>query len=100
MNKITTDQVQKVALLSRLELNQDEISLYAEQIEKILEYIDQLQSINTDNVNCTTRAIEVLNVTREDIAYKFENNKDIIALSPDNENNFYKVPKILSEDDI
>ena len=66
MTKISKDEVNKVAHLARLELNADEISNHAEQLEKILEYIKQLEKIDTDYVPCTTRAIEVLNVFRKD----------------------------------
>ena len=94
---ITKDEVQKVALLSRLKLDEDKISLYAEQIEKILEYVAQLEKIDTHNVPCTTRAIEVTNVFREDEPSKFNSSEQILCLSPERENNFYKVPKIIAE---
>ena len=66
MTKITKDEVKKVAHLARLELNEHEINNHAKQLEKILQYIDQLEKIDTDDVPCTTRAIEVINVLRKD----------------------------------
>ena len=66
MKRITSDEVKKVAQLARLELNESEIQQHAEQLEKILEYIKQLEKINTENIPCTTRAIEVVNVLRKD----------------------------------
>jgi len=66
MTKITKEEVKKVAHLARLELNEHEISNHAEQLEKILEYIKQLEKIDTDDVPSTTRAIEVINVFRKD----------------------------------
>jgi len=66
MTKITKDQVKKVAHLARLELNENEINNHAQQLEKILDYIRQLEKIDTDDVPCTTRAIEVENVFRKD----------------------------------
>ena len=57
MGKITKGEVEKVAQLARLELNEDEINNHAEQLEKILEYIKQLEKIETDNVPCTTSKI-------------------------------------------
>jgi len=64
MTKITKEEVKKVAHLARLELNENEINNHAEQLEKILDYIRQLEKIDTDDVTCTTRAIEVVNVFR------------------------------------
>ena len=56
MTKITKEQVKKVAHLARLELNEKEINNHAKQLEKILEYIKQLEKIDTDNIRGTTRA--------------------------------------------
>ena len=80
-----------------MQLNDEQIGHHSEQLEKILKYIDQLEKINTDNVPCTTRAIEVVNVLRNDINHKFEENESILDLAPSREENFFKVPKIIKE---
>ena len=97
MKRISSDEVKKVAQLARLELNENEINQHAEQLEKILEYIKQLEKINTENVPCTTRAIEVVNVLRKDEKKNYENSEEILDLAPSRENKFFKVPKIISE---
>ena len=97
MKKISKEEVKKVAKLARLELNEDEISNHAKQIEKILDYIKQLEEINTDNVSCTTRAIEVTNVFRKDEKRDYENPEGLLDLAPSREENFFKVPKITNE---
>ena len=97
MKRISSDEVKKVAQLARLELNESEINQHAEQLEKILEYIKQLEKINTENVPCTTRAIEVVNVLRKDEKKNYENSEEILDLAPSRENNFFKVPKIINE---
>ena len=97
MTKITKDEVKKVANLARLELNIDEINNHAEQLEKILEYIKQLEKINTDDVPCTTRAIEVINVFRKDEKKKSDCTEDLLELGPSREEKYFKVPKIINE---
>ena len=97
MKRISSDEVKKVAQLARLELNENEINQHAEQLEKILEYIKQLEKINTEDVPCTTRAIEVVNVLRKDEKRNYENSEEILDLAPSRENKFFKVPKIISE---
>ena len=97
MKRIRSDEVKKVAKLARLELNENEIHQHAEQLEKILEYIKQLEKINTENVPCTSRAIEVANVLRKDENKNYENSEEILDLAPARENKFFKVPKIISE---
>ena len=97
MKRISSDEVKKVAQLARLELNESEINQHAEQLEKILEYIKQLDKINTEDIPCTTRAIEVVNVLRKDEKKNYENSEEILDLAPSRENKFYKVPKIISD---
>ena len=96
MKRISSDEVKKVAQLARLELNDSEIDQHAEQLEKILEYIKQLEKINTENVPCTTRAIEVVNVLRKDEKKNYENTEEILDLAPSREDKFFKVPKIIN----
>ena len=97
MTKITKEEVKKVAHLARLELNENEINNHAEQLEKIMEYIKQLEKIDTDDVPCTTRAIEVINVFREDAKKNFANTEELLELAPSREEQFFKVPKIINE---
>ncbi|MCR8539537.1 MAG: Asp-tRNA(Asn)/Glu-tRNA(Gln) amidotransferase subunit GatC [Prochlorococcus marinus CUG1439] len=97
MKKITKEEVKKVAHLARLELNEHEINNHAEQLEKILEYIKQLEKIDTDNVPCTTRAIEVTNVFRKDENKNSNCIEELLELGPSREDKYYKVPKIIND---
>ena len=97
MSRITNDEVKKVAYLARLELNENEIKNHAEQLEKILEYIKQLEKIDTNDVPCTTRAIEVVNVLRKDEKKNSDCIEELLELGPSREDKYYKVPKIMNE---
>ena len=76
MSRISKEEVSKVAQLAKLKLNEEQIDNHAIQIEKILDYINQLEKIDTTNVPCTTRAIEVINnqrkIEEERIINRFE----------------------------
>ena len=95
MNKISKEEVSKVARLAKLKLNEEQIDNHASQLEKILDYINQLEKIDTTNVPCTTRAIEVINNFRSDVKEKYKNRDDILNLAPSREDDFIKVPKII-----
>ena len=97
MTKITKEEVKKVAHLARLELNENEINNHAEQLEKILEYIRQLEKIDTDDIPCTTRAIEVINAFRNDENKNSDCNDELLELAPSKEDRYFKVPKIINE---
>ena len=97
MSRISKEEVSKVSRLARLKLNEEQIDNHAIQIEKILDYINQLEKIDTNNVPCTSRAIEVLNVFRTDIQEKYKDREDILKLAPSREDDFFKVPKIIKD---
>ena len=97
MARITREEVNKVAQLARLELNEDQINSQAEQLEKILDYIKQLEKINTADVPCTTRAIEVTNVFRKDEMKKSDCSDELLKLGPSREGKYFKVPKIIND---
>ena len=97
MSKITKEEVKKVAHLARLELNENEINNHAQQLEKILDYIKQLEKINTADVPCTTRAIEVTNVLRKDEMKKSDCSDELLKLGPSREDKYFRVPKIIND---
>ena len=97
MNRISREEVSKVAQLAKLKLNEEQIDNHAIQIEKILDYINQLEKIDTTNVPCTTRAIEVINNFRSDANVTYKNRDEILNLAPSRENDFFKVPKIIKD---
>ncbi len=97
MSKITSEDVQKVALLARLDLPEEKIETYTKQLEKILSYVEQLQKVDTTDIPPKTRAVEVLNVTREDIVSQTGVRENLLNLAPEREGEFFRVPKILEE---
>ena len=97
MSNISADDVRKVAHLARLELPEEKIATYTAQLERILDYVGHLQQVDTTGVPATTRAVEVVNVTRADVVETTEVREDLLNLAPQREGEFYRVPKILNE---
>ncbi len=97
MTRISSEDVSKVAKLARLDIPENQLEVYANQLEKILEYVSQLEKINTEDVPPTTRAVEVVNVLRNDEIEESNIREDLLELGPSREGEFYKVPKIISE---
>ena len=97
MSRISADDVRKVAKLARLDLPDEKIATYTTQLESILGYVSQLESINTEGVPETTRAVEVTNVTREDKVTQTPVRDEILNQAPQREGDFFRVPKILAE---
>ena len=95
---IDIDQVRKVANLARLELSESEQEQFTVQLNGILEYVQQLDELDTTDVPPTTRAIEVSNITRPDQLEVFADRESILESAPDREEDFFRVPKILGEE--
>ena len=97
MSNISADDVRKVAKLARLDLPEEKIATYTGQLERILDYVDQLQAVDTDGVPATTRAVEVVNVTREDTVVSTDVREQLLDEAPLREGDFFRVPKILAD---
>jgi aspartyl-tRNA(Asn)/glutamyl-tRNA(Gln) amidotransferase subunit C len=95
---IDNEQVRKVANLARLELTADEETQFTDQLGSILDYIEQLNQLDVTDVEPTTRAIDVSNVTREDILQPYPEREAILNSAPQQEGDFFRVPKILNAD--
>lgn len=92
------EQVRKVAHLARLQLTPEEETKFTEQLGDILDYFTQLSELDTENVPPTARAIEVVNITRSDELIPCTNREDILKIAPEQEGDFFKVPKILNNE--
>ncbi|MBE9198687.1 MULTISPECIES: Asp-tRNA(Asn)/Glu-tRNA(Gln) amidotransferase subunit GatC [unclassified Nodularia (in: cyanobacteria)] len=96
---IDREQVHKVALLARLELTSAEEEQFTTQLGSILDYIEQLNEVDVSNVLPTTRAIDVSNVTRKDELQPYPEREAILNGAPEQEGDFFKVPKIMNSND-
>ena len=92
---IDREQVRKVAHLARLELTSEEEELFTTQLGSILNYFEQLNELDVENVKPTTRAIDVSNVTRPDKLQPYPNREEILQSAPEQEGEYFKVPKII-----
>ncbi|MEM6450030.1 MAG: Asp-tRNA(Asn)/Glu-tRNA(Gln) amidotransferase subunit GatC [Cyanobacteria bacterium P01_D01_bin.105] len=94
---IDIEQVRKVASLARLALTDTEEQQFTGQLNSILDYVQQLDALDTKDVPPTTRAIEVSNITRPDKLESFESREALLESAPEREEDFFKVPKILGD---
>ena len=94
---IDLEQVRKVAHLARLELEAEEEEQFTTQLNSILEYVEQLNELDTAEVPPTTRAIEVSNIHRADQLETFGDRESLLSNAPAREDDFIKVPKIMED---
>ncbi len=95
--KIDTQQVKNIAKLARLQLTDEEISKFSTQLSAILEYIEKLNELDTENVEPLAHCLPVKNVFRQDTPAPSLGVEKTLANAPDKVDEFFKVPRILEE---
>ena len=93
--KLNRKDVEHVALLSRLELSENELDKYTGQLDAILEYIDVLNQVDTSAVEPMAHVLEIRNVMRSDEVQPSLPREAALQNAPDAEDGFFKVPKIV-----
>jgi aspartyl-tRNA(Asn)/glutamyl-tRNA(Gln) amidotransferase subunit C len=92
---ITSQDVEYLSKLARIELKEEEKKKFEKELLKILEYIEKLNEVNTENVLPTYHVLPVKNVFRDDIVEEFPFKEKIIENAPDREKDLFKVPRII-----
>jgi|ERR1700722_2813269 len=93
--RLTRDDVAKVALLGRLKLTADEMDRMTVQLGRVLEYVDILNEVDTQNVEPMAHAIELRDVFREDVPVPSLPREDALANAPKTDGRCFVVPAIL-----
>ncbi len=95
--KVTKEDLQNVAVLSRLAIPADQEDKYIDQMDKILTYMDNLSELDTENVKPTTYALPTQNVFRKDEVKESLDREAALANAPLKEDGYFKVPKVLED---
>ncbi len=96
MSTITNDDVRHLAQLSSLQMSDVEVELLRVGIEKIINYINQLDELDTDGVEPTYQVTGLQNVWRDDeIIDSSVSRRQLLALAAEQSDNCVKVPKVL-----
>jgi aspartyl-tRNA(Asn)/glutamyl-tRNA(Gln) amidotransferase subunit C len=93
--KITKEQIQHIAVLSRLNLSEEEKDLFGSQLSSILDYVDQLNELDTRETEPTSHVMSLSNVMRDDIPASSLPREEALKNAPSHSENFYRVPKII-----
>ena len=92
---LTNEQVEHIGVLARLKLSPKEIEKFAHELTVILEYVDQLKSVNTDGVEPKDQFISAENVFRNDIVKPSLSRAEALANSSEKDDEFFRVPKVI-----
>lgn len=95
--KLTQDQVKKTAKLANLNLSEKEESLYFEQLSKILDYIDQLNQVDTFGVEPTCNVTDNSNVMRKDESEESLNQEEALSSAPEKKEEMFITKGVFNE---
>lgn len=94
---LSKEQIQHIANLARLDLNDSEIEKYGQQLSGILSFIDQLKEVDTEDTEPTAQVTGMENIFREDEVNDWNRKEveDALALAPELEGEMIKVKRII-----
>ncbi len=92
---LSREEVEHIAELARLALSDDEVALYQEQLSAILDYMQQLQRLDTATIEPTATVLPLRSVMRDDAPCPPSDHEDILANAPEPRDRCYGVPPVL-----
>lgn len=95
--KISEQDIKTVASLSRLRIREEEADDVIFQLNKILTYVENLQKLDTTNVEPTTYALPMQNVFRADVVKPSLERELTLSNAPLKEDGYFKVPRVLEQ---
>jgi aspartyl-tRNA(Asn)/glutamyl-tRNA(Gln) amidotransferase subunit C len=90
--------VDHVAMLARLDFDPSEKADMARQLSRIVEYVEKLNELDTEDVSPTAHAVPLRNVLRDDEVSPPLDREDALLNAPDREGGFFRVPRVLEAD--
>ena len=93
---LTKKEVEHIALLARLKITDEEVEKFSHQLSQILEYVEQLQQVNTDGVELTAQVTGLENILRDDVVDQCDGGtiKKTLALAPETEDDLIKARSV------
>lgn len=98
MPNISRDEVAHLAKLARLAVTEDELDVFAGQLDQILDSVAKVSEVAADDVPPTSHAVPLTNVFREDETRACLTQQQALAGAPAAEEGRFRVPRILGEE--
>ena len=93
--KIDKNTINKIARLSRIKLDDQESEDYIKDLNSILEWVEQLNEVNTDNIEPLSNISSSILPKRVDLSNDVNSSEEILKNAPDKLEGFFAVPKVV-----
>ena len=97
MSRISNETIDKIAHLARLEFENEAKVEIAKDMNRMLEFVDKLNELNTDNVEPLIYMSNEVNVLREDEVRHDISQKEALQNAPKKDSDYFKVPKVVEK---
>ena len=92
---VDRQEVLHIARLARLRLSEAEVELFGAQLSEILDYVDQLNELDTANIEPTTHAVPLVMQLRPDEVEARLDRRAVLSNAPDRDDGHFRVPKVV-----
>ncbi|HON36440.1 MAG TPA: Asp-tRNA(Asn)/Glu-tRNA(Gln) amidotransferase subunit GatC [Methanothrix sp.] len=92
---ITREDVEHIGWLASIKIEEEEKDELVEQFNTILDFFHQLDMVDTEGVEPTYRAVDLVNIFREDVVRVSLTQEEALANAPRRENGYFKSPRIV-----
>ena len=93
--RVSLEEVDRIAVLARLGLSDEERTSLRSELEQILGYIAKLERLDTSAVEPTAHVVELATPLRQDVVTNPEAPDRMVAAAPDRDRDYLRVPKII-----
>ena len=93
--KVSKKDIDHIAKLARLKFNDEEAAKMQDEMNKILEYVEKLNELDTSGIEPLTHVLDLKNVTREDLVEQTLTADDMLKNAPSKTEKFFRVPKVI-----
>lgn len=94
--QVSREELLHIADLAELELEENEVDKYLENLQEILNFANIVNNAPADDLDITIGANETKNVFRKDEIEEFEDTKSLLQNAPAKEMNMFKIPKVIN----
>lgn len=100
MTKISKKEVEHIAKLARIDLSEKEKVKFEKELSSILEFVSELQKVDTKDVKPLSQVTALENVLREDEIKNQPNRDELLKNVPSQQDGFIKVKKVFEEEEM
>lgn len=97
---LTLEDVKKIAHLARLNMSEKDLSTYTTQLSNILDFVEQMNSADTANIEPLAHSIDFSQRLRADKVTETDQREAFLAIAPQAEAGLYLVPKVIEADEV